>query len=80
MAQFVAYFTLKGVWRSCDVVEIGTYGTELAAMKAGQKHALEHPQHDPRARGLVWRCVPDGLAAPTTFGRYDIRKATVPSA
>jgi len=77
MARFAAYFTLKGAWRSCDVEEIGVYQTEQAAMQAGQQHALTHAQRDPRVSRLVWTRLPQGLAAPTTFGRYDIRKVSI---
>ena len=74
--QFATYFTRKGLWRSCDVKELGIYGTEQAAMRAGQQHASEQTSRDPHEpRRLVWKRVPDGLAAPTTFGRYDIREA-----
>jgi hypothetical protein len=75
--RFVTYFTLKGAWRSCDVTEVGSYGSEQAAMRAGQQHALQHAARDPQKPcRLVWKRIPVGLAAPTTFGRYDIRKAT----
>ncbi len=80
MGRFVTYFTLKGAWRSCDVEEVGIYGSEQAAMQAGQRHASNHSHRDPRdPRHLVWARLPQGLAAPTTFGRYDIRKATADS-
>jgi hypothetical protein len=73
--RFAAYFTLKGAWRSCDVKELGTYGTEQAAMYAGQQHASEQTASDPLGpRSLAWKRVPQGLTAPATWGRYDIRR------
>ena len=73
--HFAAYFTLKGVWRSCDVKELGTYNTERAAMYAGQQHAIQHTGRDPHEpRRLAWKRVPQGLVAQTTFGRYDTRE------
>ena len=75
--RFIAYFTLKGAWRSCDVTELGSYRTEQAAMQAGQRHATEQTAHDPQQRcRLIWKRIPVGLAAPTPFGRYDIREVS----
>jgi hypothetical protein len=74
--HFAAYFTLKKAWRSCDVVELGVYSTERAAMHTGQQNATRHPDRAPHEpRSLVWTRVPwGGLVAKTTFGRYDIRE------
>ena len=73
--HFAAYFTLKKAWRSCDVVELGIYSTERAAMHAGLQSAIHHPDWDPHnPRSLAWTRVPWGLVAKTAFGRYDIRE------
>lgn len=75
---FAAYLTFKHVWRSCDVVELGIYTTEQAAMRAGLQSAIQHPGWDVQApHVLTWTRVPWGLVAKTTFGRYDIREVTI---
>ncbi len=80
MARFVTYFTMKGVWRSCDVVEVGSYTTEQAAMMAGQQHAMDQRHKSPDiSHRLVWERRPPGLTASNALGRYDIRKTTVVS-
>lgn len=77
---FTTYFTSKHTWKSCDVIEVGIYRTELAAMQAGQQSALTHPEWNAHAaRSLTWRRVPGGLVAKTLFGRYDIRPAAAES-
>ena len=74
---FATYFTFRKAWRSCDVIEVGLYSTEQAAMRAGLQSARQHPEWDPHApHKLTWQRVPWGLVAKTTFGRYDIREVT----
>lgn len=71
---FAAYFTPDRSWRSCDVVELGIYNTESAAMRAGLQSARQHPGWGIHAvPSLIWTRMPLGLVAKTTFGRYDIR-------
>jgi len=71
---FAAYFTSKDSWKSCDVVELGIYRTELAAMRAGLQSARQHPDRDPHVtESLKWTRMPWGLVAKTPLGRYDIR-------
>lgn len=73
--QFATYFTARQVWRSCDVVEVGTFTTERAAMRAGLQSAVHHPDWNPHnPHTLPWQRVPWGLVAKTAFGRYDIRE------
>lgn len=71
---FAAYFTAMNSWKSCEVVELGIYRTEQAAMWAGLQNARQHPDRDPHvAQSLKWTRIPSGLVAKASFGRYDIR-------
>lgn len=71
---FATYFTSRQSWRSCDVVELGIYSTESAAMQAGLQSARQHPTWGIQAvPSLTWTRLPWGLVAKTPFGRYDVR-------